>query len=358
MRNYKGIDTDTLNYYPLQDGRVPASSAKMKRLSTLPAERQSLFQIDKWVKQTLVHKLQLNTSNRKDMYFSKRKSGPLSFDGELAALYSFIVKHLTEAYPSFFNSCYDPSRNTLNLHCLLTGEVLTFTNDRKGLYYQHFQEIAESNGLPFGYPNEYKIHYTRTGFEALAMQVPEDIVFYARKNDSDIGEVAWAHLMSPAGWSTEWAIGKSFTEIHAKVKKSDGTPVIKHPPGMINGIMRMKEGVERVGAISFRTYFKQDLHPDVEPECSWNFDENQELYIRFERQTVTPFPPLNGFLFTVRPYYANLLNPKRISKAIEALENIDDSSYYRNLLEERGTDIIAFLKHKKDEYGRLGFTVE
>jgi hypothetical protein len=193
-----------------------------------------------------------------------------------------------------------------------------------------------------------------TGFEALALQVPEDLVFYAREGDSDIGSVTWAHLMSAADWSATWAIGKSFTEIHAEVKKVDGSPIIKHPPGMIKGIMKMSDSVERVGAISFRTCFKQNLHPDIDPEYSWTFDDNQELYIRFERQTVTPVPEMNGFLFTIRPYYANLLNPLRIVKAIEALENVDDNSYYRNLLQAQGDNIITFLKARKAEYEKLG----
>ena len=320
-------DTDVLDYFPLQKGKFPPSSAIMTKMSAVPPEHKDIFQIDKYYSWFMDNK---DNSRLQDLsrYYQTRPGVDRSP----------IIRHMIERLCAENPHMFKWDEELRQLWCSYRFEFLKFDDSLN---------LVESGDL-FGNKAKYV-----DALDALAMQVPEDIIVCTMGDDGK-DFVSSAHLMAPAGWSPMWAIGKSFAEIHEDVRKSDGKPVIKNPSAMVNGIIRMGTPIQRVGAISFRSDRVLNLHPDHFVKNKWTWDDEQEVYLRFERQTVTPFPEINSFLFTVKGYWNNLLHPKRIGLAIEALENIHKNVYHRDFLKKEGDNLLAFLKRKKASYEKLG----
>lgn len=316
------FDTDELNYFPLKNGELPPSTVKMVRMSQLEPKHRSIFQIDRWYDLFLKNKDQCRTEKLSKYYqFSHINKAPII---------KFIIQKLSMEYPQLFQWKADINK----LWCVKRLEFLEFDKD--------YNLIGDED--LFGNKSKYV-----DAFDALATQIPEDLLICSMDEQGN-DFISNAHLMAPAEWSAEWAIGKSFAQIHEGVKKADGTQVIKNPTGMVKGIIKMSEPVQRVGAISFRSDTTINLHPDKQAKSTWTWDEKQEVYLRFERQTVTPFPEINSFLFTVRGYLANLLHPEKINKAISALENVNSNVYYRGFLEKEGNNLLRFLRLNAEKY--------
>jgi len=314
------LDTDEFDYFPLKDGVYPASSVKMVRMSTLPSEHKDHFQIDRWYDLFLKNKEECRKEDLPRYYQTKPGVSR-------APIIKFIIQKLIAEYPHMFEWV----SNVNKLWCKRRLEFLEFDEE----YNLISDEDLFNN----------KSRYV-DAFDALAMQVPEDLLICSLdENENDF--ISSAHLMAPAEWSAEWVIGKSFAQIHEGVKRADGTHVIKNPSGMVKGVIRMPEPVQRVGAISFRSDTVLNLHPEKSVKNKWTWDAEQQVFLRFERQTVTPFPEINSFLFTVKGYWANLLHPKRIDAAIQAIENGNPNAYYRSFLEKESNNLLKFLKERR-----------
>lgn len=312
-------DTDVYNLYPLKNGKVPASKVGLTKFSSLPKDRQKIFQFDKFFPAFLSEK-EARRKERLSKYYQKKRG----FDQR--PINKFIINKLGAEHPGKFIKMTSPD-----------GGFAFGGPGRDMLYFNEDYTLRSSKG-----PTKFK-----DGFDALCSTVQEDVVVCTYNEKTDENFVSLIHLFNPGGWAAEWGVGKSFAEIHQNVKRKNGSLVVKNPCGMVKGILKMPESVERVGAISFRPNTTMNRHPEnlrAIGEDVWNWDdENQLAFIRFERQTVTPIPKTNSFLFTIKPYWADLTRPDKIGQAIQAIENYDENAYRRTFLSENGNALKALL---------------
>lgn len=313
-------DIDFLDYYPLKGGTIPVSSGRMDRLSSLPKEHQTIFQFDDAFHLFWYNKKSCREKNLEDFY---QKTGNI----DLSPIIRFICAKLSQEWPALFTYQEDQNKKQASLRCFSTDDFLVFDMD---------------NNWKLLNPNKYV-----DAFDALAMQVPEDIVVYTLpKEGTDF--VSVAHLMAPLDWSAKWAIGKSFAQIHEHVLKGSGKPVLKEPDKIVKGILMSPTTFQRVGAVSFRSQLVLDRRPENGVQDVWNFGPEQRALLRFERQTITSFPEIGSFLFTVRAYHDNLCSPKRIDAAIAALKNISEDVYAKKFVKEHSADLLRFLIKVRD----------
>lgn len=295
-------DIDVLDYYPLARGRLPPSSVRTTPLATLGGPLGHTFQLDKYYHLFRENKL-LCQAEGPGRYFACEPE----FD--VRPINEHIVATLCVEHPGAFERAGD------ELLCRLTGEALPLDGSLTG------HEL----------------------FAALAMQVPEDVAVLAlRPNGTDW--VTHAHLTSASEWSATWAVGRSFADIHEAVRRSDGELVIRHPAGMVRGVVNMPGPVQRVGALTFRPDLLLNRHPDRIGPDRWDWGPDQLALLRFERQTVTPFRELGAFLFTVRTYYCDLTRPDRLPAAVEALSHPEPEAYQRRFLAAHGSDLLSWLR--------------
>ena len=310
-------DTDSLNYNPIQVGEIPKSSGRMKPLPGYEdPERNKIFQFDEHFQKHRDAKLAVRDLEFTDKYYRTQGELPKS-------VRKFIIdKLLTE------NSEYFSWNNNI-LFCFLTKESLQFDEEL----------------------NYVKTHYGiqyRDTLDALAMQVPEDLVIHALSDDKTKDFAEQVHLCHANGWSADWAINRDFRYIHAGIPGIE--KIIPHPEKLVAGIIRSGRTSERVGAISFRTDTRLNRHPDLdgtEHEHKPFNPQEPKLHMRFERQTITGFPDASRFLFTIRTYFVNCKqeDKEEQQKIIDAFKNTDvEKVYSSNFLMKHRDDIVKWLE--------------
>lgn len=308
------LDSDYLDYCPLQDETVPVSSTRTTKLSALSGERAKFFQFGQDYDSFLQNKINTRKLPTEDTYQNK-----LSKE-QVAPIIRWLLKTLTEQNP------------VLNIwdRCLENPLI----NDGK-----YAEELLWSQELELISP----WHYSDL-FDALACQVVEDFAVITLDPTTGKDEATLLHLCAPSDWSTEWAFGKSFGEIHEKVRRGNGNLVIPNPSGMVQGLIKLQEPVQRVGSVSFRPSNLVNRHLKYVPPDVWTWGPEQKAFVRFERQVVVPFPEINSFLLIIRSYYNNLLDPKRTPAAIRALDNLSPDVYHKVFLNKEAENLKSFLK--------------
>lgn len=306
---------DPYGYFPLKNGNVPASSVKMEKFTSLPYWERKVFQMDGNYYEYIKNKRISRTYHGISRFYRKERE-------DISEIIEFMCQTLSFEWPDYFNLTSHRSYNILE--CFASDRLLWFDKDWN-LANQPFYLDA---------------------FDAIAMQVPEDLVV-CKVNEDGEDFVSHAHLTSASGWTADWAVGKSFKEIHEDVLKNDGSPVIKRPKKVVEGIIKSGTSFQRVGAISFRSGIQLNLHPDYAKKNEWTFDEFQDVYLRVERQTVTSFKKSNMFLFTIKSYFSDCLDPKNINSFRRAIENLHEDNYAREFLSEYKEKILKFLDEKE-----------
>ena len=314
-------DWDPFEHCPLT-GQINASSAKLT-----PLEGQ-IFEIDdRW---NMYRQAKLTgREERKEKYYQKR-----SPEGNIQPILQYIIDKLTTEYPDDFQ--LNEANDKLYLKCQKSQETLIMEKDLSliKVYDPKMPKI--------------KVPYVDT-FDALSMQVPEDMVIHKYDFDTDEDYTTHVHLFHPNGWSAEGAIGQSFGAIHDHVKNADGKHVIRTPSKMVKHLVSMTEPIQRLAAISFRTDTYLNRHPDV-PDAlrhkPFNRQTNANLFMRFERQTVTGFPELGCFLFTIKTYFVDCDNKDVVKrdKIIKSFENVSPDAYARPFLNEHREEVLKWLK--------------
>lgn len=317
-------EIDFLDYYPLKGGSIPVSSGRMDKFSGLPKEQQTIFQFDDAFHLFWYNKKNCREKGLEEFY---QKVG----DVNLSPIIRFICAKLNQEWPALFSYQEDLGKKQALLRCFSTDDCLVFDMENE------WRLLNSSKYVD--------------ALDALAMQVPEDIIIFTLPKDGT-DHVSVAHLMAPSDWSAKWVIGKSFAQIHENVLKGNGKPIFKEPEKIVKGILMTPTTFQRVGAISFRSQPVLDRRPENGVQDFWDFGPDQRVLLRFERQTITSFPEINSFLFTVRTYYNNLRDPKRIDAAIKALGAMNEDVYPRKFLKQYGEDLLHFLINVRDESSR------
>lgn len=270
--------TDHLDYFPLKEG-LPKMAIGLKKLpSPATSPRERIFQIDESFPHYRAAKID-GRMERHEKYYQRREEPP-------ARLIQWMVERLTGENPKDYR--WDEKTRTIQVGP--TGETLAFTSE---------WTLDRARTLtPFTYTD---------AFDAIAMNVAEDLVFMRQNADGET-ESRLIHLSVPNDWAAEKAIGQNFDYIHKPIPGID--TIIRRPVQMIQGIIRQAESFERVGAVGFRTEIRLNEHPDFSARVrNRTFSADApSLFVRFERQTVTGFPDLGAFLFTIRTYVRDLVD--------------------------------------------------
>jgi len=287
---HSAIDTDTLKYRPLAYALAPSKIGLKKLPSNSTDPREKLFQFDQYFNDYRNVKI-AGRKERLEKYYQCTKPCPKS-------IINFIINKLSNEYPKDF--ILSESHSQIELKCLLSEESLIFDKD--------FKLLQDKSTTHLNYLDS---------FDALAMQCQEDLVVY-QKNDS-VDAATGIHLFHPNGWSAEEQIGRCFTAIHTPIL--DYKKLLPNADKIVEAIINNPNTMARQGATNYRLCPKLNQHPEyyIKEVKFKKFDPTKpELYIRFERQTVTGFPKERSFLFTVRNYVTEIseecLSPDEINE--------------------------------------------
>lgn len=214
----------------------------------------------------------------------------------------FLIEKLGLEYPQFFDS------KKYRLYCSLTQETLNWDED----YQLNSQSIYISL------------------FDALAGQVQEDLAIVQLMPDKDY--LTSIHLCSPNYWSPAEKIGKNFSAIHQPVAGLEEMNQRYRP--MLEAIAKKPSTYVRF-AWGLTTDQQLNHHPEAPPnilQTEWNgrnFNpEFPELFLRIERQTLTGFPEVSAFLFTIRTYFEEVkcLNQNQLIQLKQALFSMTEKT--------------------------------
>lgn len=258
-------------YLPFLDGKyttAPGLSATEKAIR--PHDRL-IFQLDKQYAHYLESKERCRNENIHKYYHHERLSSVT-----LAAVNRVIIRRLIDEYPTVFQL------NGRSLSNNITGKNLTWADD--------WTRVEDESYID--------------GFDALAMQVQEDLVICQLQEEREW--MAAIHLCSPNHWDPADKIGQSFATVHSPVPGMEKT--------LANYFKMLQTAVQKGPFTRFAWGLSTDQrlnhHPLPPPGydgAEWNgrsFDENSvSFYLRVERQTLVGIPEVNAFLFTIRTYF-------------------------------------------------------
>jgi hypothetical protein len=274
------LDSDYLDYFPLQDGDIPISSTKTTRLSQLSGGRARYFQLGEDYKSFLINKIMVKNALPQGEWYKNKLT-----DKQMKPILDFLAKEIP-----------------------IDG-LKTSVDD----------------------------------FDTFASSVVEDFAVITRDPATGKDEATLLHLCAPSDWNVDWAFEKSFDYIHKNVKRGNGNLVIQRPDKMVEGLIKLSEPVQRVGSVSFRPNNFVNRNLKYVSEDTWTWTDEQKAFIRFERQVVVPFPEINSFMLIVRSYYNNLLDSRRLPFALKALDNISPDVYHKVFLGKESNNLRNFL---------------
>ena len=267
---------------------------------------QLIFQIDDQYE----HYLSNKEACRKEDIHKYYKSASLP-EATIQAVNRYIVSQLIEEYPNQFELA-DSSQliNRLWKTDLQFGEDwLTTTTDR-------YVDL----------------------FDGLCSQVQEDLAVFQLTGDSDY--LAAVHLCAPNHWSPGDKVGKPFDAIHRPVADMEKT--IKRYPPMLKSIVKMESPFTRF-AWGIGTDTRLNHHPEAPvgiDKMEWAgrvaISENDQIYLRVERQNLIGFKEQNAFLFTIRTYHYSVedLTPHEKQKLWESVQSMSPATLeYKGLNE-------------------------
>jgi hypothetical protein len=198
-------------------------------------------------------------------------------------------------------------------------------------------------------------------FDALAMQLPEDLVIQEVRECGTNDKSLAIHLCHANGWSAADNIGQSFNWIHQHVPRINN--IIPHPQKMLEAIMKSQNGYERLGANSIRSCIQLDRHPrilDEDKNPPFNLDK-ENFYLRFERQCVCPITS-NQFLFTIRTYITQvsqlMLDNSFFERFISSRKFMQENSRLQNFLDKNSEIWEKYFQKKFKESEAKRFPVD
>lgn len=281
-------------YYPFRSGQFSVTAGLYSLGQDFGNGEQDAkaFQLDRNWQNYRIAKLSAR-GERYDKYVCQAQ-----FDGELRRESILWFAHrLAADNPSHF-SLARSTTNTLELHCVLSGEHISLSADGDLLAVRNDNTQSNPPKPPY-----------QDAWDALACQAQEDIaVVQAPANAPD--RLAALHLCFPNHWAPQAKIGKSFLAVHHPV--ADFERIASAAPHLLANAISKGPFVRFAWGLATDT--RLNHHPDppaAYPDPSrWNgraFDPAQpELYVRVERQTLSGLPKASAFVFTIRTYFLDV----------------------------------------------------
>lgn len=316
-----------LKYFPPKNGKYEVSAGLRSLDIEKPGRENSIFQIDehylRYIKNIQAAR-QENLSKYNPPFVGLK-------DEELFAVNEYIMDRLLKEYPGFFELVEGDKGESI-FYNKLNEEKINF--NKKG----NLISSTTAGSCPY-----------RDLWDALASQVQADLSIWKMDSQSQKEWLAALHLTSPSHWAAEDKIGKGFVEVHMPVA---GIEPINARFWQFVQMICQKGPFER-SVWSLATDNRLNHHPEAPPGVDpkeWNgrrFDlDNPQLYLRVERQTLSPFPEFEASFFTIRVYFYEVtsLDKEEISKLISAIESMTEASLVYKGLKEEKSSVIKYLE--------------
>ncbi len=293
-------------YFPPANGRYDVAVG-LRPLGTdfgNGALDQKVFQFDQHFTRYRQEKLRVR-AERLDKYYPPHAE--LS-DALRSAVARYLIEKLVAEWPDFFT--FDGRR----LRCALTGDELEFA--------PNFILTAQRSVASPPY---------RDALDALASNLQEDLAVWTREPGGTREWLAAVHLCFPNHWAAADKIGRPFNTVHAPVAGFER--LYKAAPGIVDGMVTKAPSVRFAWGPA--TDDALNHHPQNEFKGRQFDPQRPQLFLRIERQTLSPFPLENGSLFTIRTIFldcAKDLTPTERQALIAALDSMTpDSLRYKGL---------------------------
>lgn len=287
---------DPLDFNPIKQG-IATSSIGLKKLPLYKNPLKNLvFLFDDSFADYRKEKLERRSESLK-RYYQKIEEVP-------AEVIEWIITKLHSENEEHFSWKVEDSIGYLQ--CDLTEEILAFD--------KNFVLDNSRGKTSFEYID---------AFDALAMNVQEDLVIHTAYPSTEEDASTAIHLCYPNGWSAQMNIGRSFYAIHEDIPFF--TRIMPKPYKIVNAVVNNSDTFERIGSTNFRTSDVFDRHPEIpyeERHLPFHHRENPQLALRFERQTVKGFPDSSCFIFTIRTYFLDCAKLARDVKQRGVLRKI------------------------------------
>lgn len=243
----------------------------------------------------------------------------------------FIIQRLCHDHPDYFR--LQPDSNGQRLECRLTGESLLFTTD--GDFLDRNSSTATGS------------HSYSNGFDALAMQVQEDLALVTINATEN--SLAAVHLCLPNHWDPREKVGTDFIQVHQPVPGME--KINQSSAKLLNSCLHQGPFVRFAWGLSSDT--RLNHHPEPPPDTDpveWQgrrFDRNHPAaWLRVERQTLTGLPDINGILFTIHTYHYALseLTQEHRNAIARAIRSMSTPSLAYKGLNEDFAELIDWLE--------------
>ena len=142
----------------------------------------------------------------------------------------------------------------------------------------------------------------------LGSQLMEDFAVLGR-DDAGNDCTLWLHACFPSGWHPEHVVGRSFTQIHARIPAFEA--VAQKAPSLVDALLTRGPYVRFVWTVSADDAL--DHHPDEGGRAPWSATTARG-FLRVERQTTVPLPAVSACVFLIRTYlygFDELATPQR-----------------------------------------------
>jgi len=221
----------------------------------------------------------------------------------LTAASKWLLQHLCLEHPDKFS--LHKSSKGMQLDCLLSGERIFIDNDYR---------LSPQNNLAF-----------TDLFDALALQVQEDICLMQVSESAT--KLAAAHLCAANHWSARDKLHMDMSLLHHYVPGfSDDN---REPDKLLQGIANKNESYVRF-AWGLCEHAILNQHPNKASIT----EPNDALFMRIERQVISPIANTEILLFTIRTYFRDCITlmPEQRDSLIYAVNSMSEATLkYKNI---------------------------
>ena len=172
--------------------------------------------------------------------------------------------------------------------------------------------------------------------------LPCDLAILRRNDDGT--SIDFVHLAFPNGWSAEEAIGKPFSYFHEHVTNPvTDRAIVPSNPKFTDHLIDSGKTYERVGAITIYPHCRFNRHPTAIEKEPWPHVFKEDIYIRFERQTIVSVPEMESFLFFIHTNIVDFrARPKLIYDAL--LKTTPEYRYYEDTVGPNFDHFLTYLQ--------------